>query len=102
MGRRWFRMTMREFARALGLYTEIDLQAEIFTRSRMDHTAGDCEAAWGRLASGTYHRRTQKSTSFYDPLHRYLHCVIVHTLGGMGETTEGVTSRDIFHVSCLV
>jgi hypothetical protein len=74
-------MTSREFAVAMGLYTQIEVQSIIFTRSRMDHTTSDIRATWDRLASEAYDPPSQKSTGFYDPWHRYMHRVIVHTLG---------------------
>ncbi|KAI3827022.1 hypothetical protein L1987_01083 [Smallanthus sonchifolius] len=58
------------------------------------------EWIWGAIGVGEYNKKI-KATQIKDPLHRYLHRLIGHTIFGRG-TRGVVTLRDMFFLYCIL
>jgi len=84
-------MSVAEFSLRMGLYTESELQTELF--DGLHDFRNDFEKAWfwEELASGPY-ARTAKATKLRDPLHRFIHRVLVGTICLCGDSVGNVST----------
>ncbi|KAK1432117.1 hypothetical protein QVD17_09008 [Tagetes erecta] len=102
LGGTWRKMSVAEFAQRMGLYTESELQTELF--DGLHDFRSDFEKAgfWEEVASGPYAARTAKATKLRDPLHRFIHRVLVGTICLRGDSVGNVSTRDLFFLFCFI
>jgi hypothetical protein len=72
---------MARFGLYVGFYTQDEIDSPLFTDSLHDfmNENGDADF-WLQVGVGIWNPKTTKSTSFRDPLHRYLHRCIAHSI----------------------
>ncbi|KAI3824991.1 hypothetical protein L1987_06466 [Smallanthus sonchifolius] len=77
----WYEMSLADFGIRMRLYMHRDLHLPVFIESIHEFGEGEAQQVWARIGSGPYDPHRQKSTKILHPVHRYLHRVIVHTIG---------------------
>jgi hypothetical protein len=102
LGGIWRSCSVAQFGMYAGFYTADELTSPLFTESISDfvNTHDDAEF-WSQIGVGVWNPRTTKSTQIRDPLHRYIHRCLSHSIAGRHET--GTVGRaDLFLLYCIV
>ena len=111
---RWYECTIAEFGYYLGLYSGGEYGRGYDLWEGADWNFPDEEdrrnpearqmraAAWNRIASGPYDPSSSKSTKLRDPLHRYIHRLVSHTVNQRGMSSGVVNLRDLWCLDCII
>ncbi|KAL8260138.1 hypothetical protein R6Q59_028091 [Mikania micrantha] len=96
-------LSITQFARVMGIYSEEELQQPLYRDSLLAKDVSNVVLCtwWPTIADGALHGTTRASW-IRDPLHRYTHRIIAHTIAGRGESRERVTFTDAFLLYCLL
>ena len=110
LGRRLYRLSIEDFAVRLGLYTAEEVTQPIFTESIRGITSEPIPRGvtgaqlgefWLTIGDGVFHPSCRAS-QIRDPRIRFLHRIIVCTLGARYMGLEKVTQFDLFILYCLI
>ncbi|KAD5507914.1 hypothetical protein E3N88_15617 [Mikania micrantha] len=102
LGGRWRRFSVAQFATRMGLYTEGELDSEIFDELHDFEDKIEKAMFWAEVAEGVYDPRRAKATKLRDPLHRFIHRILVSTIMQRGDSLGNVPTRDLFYLYCLI
>ncbi|KAD7477029.1 hypothetical protein E3N88_00165 [Mikania micrantha] len=102
LGGRWRRLSVAQFATRMGLYTEGELDSEIFDGLHDFEDEIEKATFWAEVAEGVYDPRRAKATKLRDPLHRFIHRILVSTIMQRGDSLGNVPTRDLFYLYCLI
>ncbi|KAJ0575400.1 hypothetical protein HanIR_Chr05g0212311 [Helianthus annuus] len=97
-----FEMSVREFAVHTGLYTEPELDTDMYTQAVTMMDRQTLISFWRVISRAPFGKSWQKATTIRDPLHRYLHHVIASTIVPRGSSKEKVNLSDLFFLYCLL
>ncbi|KAD7117323.1 hypothetical protein E3N88_04591 [Mikania micrantha] len=101
-GGRWRRLSVAQFAKRMGLYTEGELDSEIFDGLHDFEDEIEKATFWAEVAEGVYDPRRAKATKLRDPLHRFIHRILVSTIMQRDDSLGNVPTRDLFCLYCLI
>ncbi|KAJ0454388.1 hypothetical protein HanIR_Chr15g0739491 [Helianthus annuus] len=110
LGRQPFRMSVPQFAEAIGLYTREESSVVGFRRSlrgvtvnREDYHVTEAELAefWLTIADSEWSTRAVAS-SIRDPFVRYIHRIIACTVMGRKGGEDKVSQNDLFCLYCIM
>ncbi|KAJ0555798.1 hypothetical protein HanIR_Chr07g0306291 [Helianthus annuus] len=96
---------MSRFGTVLGLYEDDEIDSELFHGSLQDWEPDTNKAAfWEEITvpGRIWDSRRAKATWILDPLHRVIERAIFHVIGGRGDSTGNITTRDLFHLCCII
>ncbi|KAL8214099.1 hypothetical protein R6Q57_003548 [Mikania cordata] len=88
LGGRWRRLSAAQFATRMGLYTEGDLALEVFDGVHDFEDEIEKATFWSEVAKAVYDPQRAKYTKLHDPLHRFIHRVLI-----VGQTPVGMFLR---------
>ncbi|MFS7941809.1 hypothetical protein Hanom_Chr06g00480751 [Helianthus anomalus] len=97
-----FEMSVREFAVHTGLYTEPELDTDLYTQAVTMMDRQTLISFWRAISRVPFGKSWQKATTIRDPLYRYLHQVIASTIVPRGSSKEKVNLSDHFFLYCLL
>ncbi|KAJ0495393.1 hypothetical protein HanIR_Chr12g0608291 [Helianthus annuus] len=97
-----FEMSVREFAVHTGLYTEPELDTDLYTQAVTMMDRQTLISFWRAISRAPFGKSWQKATTIRDPLYRYLHHVIASTIVSRGSSKEKVNLSDLFFLYCLL
>ncbi|KAF5774746.1 hypothetical protein HanXRQr2_Chr13g0604181 [Helianthus annuus] len=97
-----FDMSVREFAVHTGLYTEPELDTDLYTQAVTMMDRQTLISFWRVISRAPFGKSWQKATTIKDPLYRYLHHVIASTIVPRGSSKENVNLSDLFFLYCLL
>ncbi|KAJ0567817.1 hypothetical protein HanIR_Chr06g0289151 [Helianthus annuus] len=97
-----FEMSVREFAVHTGLYTEPELDTDLYTQAVTMMDRQTLISFWRAISRVPFGKSWQKATTIVDPLYRYLHQVIASTIVPRGSSKEKVNLSDLFFLYCLL
>ncbi|KAM0008775.1 hypothetical protein Hdeb2414_s0105g00795601 [Helianthus debilis subsp. tardiflorus] len=97
-----FEMSVREFAVHTGLYTEPELDTDLYTQAVTMMDRQTLISFWRAISRVPFGKSWQKATTIIDPLYRYLHQVIASTIVPRGSSKEKVNLSDLFFLYCLL
>ncbi|KAF5814804.1 hypothetical protein HanXRQr2_Chr03g0115241 [Helianthus annuus] len=97
-----FQMSVREFAVVTGLYTEPELDTDLYTQAVTMMDRQTLISFWRAISRAPFGKSWQKATTIRDPLYRYLHHVIASTIVPRGSSKEKVNLSDLFFLYCLL
>ena len=100
LGGRWHHWSIAKLGRKLGIYTDDDLDTNMFMSMYEFPTRVSKIQAWNEIADDDreYSARSSKASKLRDPLWRVLHKVFVHTLCGRGDSLGNVPTADLLCV----
>ncbi|MFS7904541.1 hypothetical protein Hanom_Chr01g00037321 [Helianthus anomalus] len=102
-GRKWHRWSVTKLGRTLGIYTDEEINTEIFTniyKFRSDQQRADF---WAQVADGPpYEVRKAKTSRLRDPLLRVLHQVMRHTICGRMDSSGNYPTPDVLFLCSIV
>ncbi|KAL8255384.1 hypothetical protein R6Q59_033605 [Mikania micrantha] len=102
LGGIWRRLSVAQFATRMGLYTEGELASKVFDGLHDFEDEIEKATFWAEVAEGVYDPRRAKATKLCDPLHRFIHRILVGTILQRGDSLGNVPTRDLFYLYCLV
>ncbi|KAI3797201.1 hypothetical protein L1987_32456 [Smallanthus sonchifolius] len=112
LGGTWHETSVARFGIDLGIYTMDELEAKSDIASY--HTFPDEEYRqhptfgvtrhefWSQIGLGTYSPSRTKSSKLKDPLHRYIHRLLSHSVTARGQSEGVVNLRDLFILYAMV
>ncbi|KAL8223951.1 hypothetical protein R6Q57_019426 [Mikania cordata] len=77
LGGRWRRLSVAQFTTRISLYTEGELDTEVFDGLHDFEDEIEKAMFWAEVAEGVYDPRRAKDTKIRDPLHRLIHRILV-------------------------
>ena len=89
----------------MGLYTHEETSQPVVLDSLCRYPDGvTMDLIWRQIADGRNFQAANKlkATYLWDPLHRYMHRVIAHSIAGHKVTSGGVIINDVFCLYCLI
>ncbi|KAL8260698.1 hypothetical protein R6Q59_028651 [Mikania micrantha] len=98
----WRRLSFVQFATRMGLYTEGDLATGVFDGLHDSEDEIDKVTFWAEVAEGVYDPRRAKTTRLRDPLHWFVHQILLGTILQRGTSLGNVPTRDLFYLCCLI
>ncbi|KAL8251318.1 hypothetical protein R6Q59_035011 [Mikania micrantha] len=101
-GGRWRRLSVAQFATRMGLYTEGELDTEVFDGLYDFEDEIEKATFWAEVAEGVYDPRRAKAIKLRYPLHRLIHRILFGTIIQRGDILGNVPTRDLFYLYCLI
>ncbi|KAL8251324.1 hypothetical protein R6Q59_035017 [Mikania micrantha] len=102
LGGRWRRISVAQFATQMGLYTEGELDMDVFDGLHDFEDEVEKATFWAEVAEGVYDPRRVMATKLHDPLHRLIHRILVGTILQRGDSLGNVPTRDLFYLYYLI
>ncbi|KAK1429674.1 hypothetical protein QVD17_11888 [Tagetes erecta] len=86
----------------MGFYTDSESKRAPFLQSLTSVNKDILATFWRDIGEGDHNPKTSTSTHLKDPLHRYLHRALAHTICGRKSSTSVVTHKDLFFLYCII
>ncbi|KAD5317466.1 hypothetical protein E3N88_17412 [Mikania micrantha] len=86
-----WKLSVAQFATRMGIYTEGELASEVFDGLHDFENEIEKATFWAEVAEGVYDPRRAKATKLRDPLHRFIHRILLADSFGL-LTEENIAS----------
>ncbi|KAL8232265.1 hypothetical protein R6Q57_002043, partial [Mikania cordata] len=101
LGDELHRMTLPEFGVLLGLYTEEEIDTDLYRLARHEDFDDVIASWWPQISDSPWFGKARVST-MRDPLHRYIHRVLAYTIVGRNQSQEWCTQTDLFYLHSIL
>ncbi|KAL8232845.1 hypothetical protein R6Q57_002623 [Mikania cordata] len=95
-------MSIELFAVHLGIYYEPETVLDDLGQGLTQGEEGVMRDWWAQIFETPFTGHRVRATLIRDPLIRYIHCCIVTTISGRGQSPEWVTTTDLFYLHSLI
>ncbi|KAI3826959.1 hypothetical protein L1987_01019 [Smallanthus sonchifolius] len=97
-----YRLTLRQWAVATGLYFEPETVTPLYTEAVTEVDKEDFLVFWGLISDSPWLGTNGRVLGIRDPLYRYLHRRISTSIIPRQKSREWCTDRDLFFLYCLL
>ncbi|KAL8210655.1 hypothetical protein R6Q57_005092 [Mikania cordata] len=101
LGGELHRMTLPEFGVLLGLYTEEEIDTDLYRLARHEDFDDVIASWWPQISDSPWLGKARVST-MRDPLHRYIHRVLAYTIVGRNQSQEWCTQTYLFYLHSIL